>query len=319
MKKCLAAYIALAVLLGICLAASDAFRNPANLMNIARQVSYSGIIALGMTLVIAGGGIDLSSGSLVAFCGVFALGAMRQCAALPAGAQLAVMLATALLCGVAGGAVNGALVSWGRIPPFIATLGTLSIFRSLAVYQADAGLVMADNVWLDRFCGGWTPVIVLLAVAGALAHLLRNTPLGWRICAVGASERASAYAALGVRRVRFTTYAIIGGLCGASAFLLAGRLSSISSTGSGAAYELDAIAAVILGGTSFTGGVGSIWGTLIGALIIQTLTYAIYSLGVPPEINMVVKAIVVFGVCLIQSPALRDLLMKHAFRTGGTA
>ena len=129
MKKSLAAYIALAVLLGICLAASDAFRNPANLMNIARQVSYSGIIALGMTLVIAGGGIDLSSGSLVAFCGVFALGAMRQCAALPAGAQLAVMLATALLCGVAGGAVNGALVSWGRIPPFIVTLGTLSIFR----------------------------------------------------------------------------------------------------------------------------------------------------------------------------------------------
>ena len=300
MKKSLAAYIALAVLLGICLAASDAFRNPANLMNIARQVSYSGIIALGMTLVIAGGGIDLSSGSLVAFCGVFALGAMRQCAALPAGAQLAVMLATALLCGVAGGAVNGALVSWGRIPPFIVTLGTLSIFRSLAVYQADAGLVMADNVWLDRFCGGWTPVIVLLAVAGALAHLLRNTPLGWRICAVGASERASAYAALGVRRVRFTTYAIIGGLCGASAFLLAGRLSSISSTGSGAAYELDAIAAVIIGGTPMTGGRASVWGTLAGVFILGIIANVLDLWSISANLQGTVKGLVIILAVLFQ-------------------
>ena len=299
MKKSLAAYIALAVLLGICLAASDAFRNPANLMNIARQVSYSGIIALGMTLVIAGGGIDLSSGSLVACSGIFALETLNRCAVLPAGAQLAVMLAAALLCGLAGGAVNGALVNWGRIPPFIATLGTLSIFRSLAVYQADAGLVMADNVWLDRFCGGWTPVIVLLAVAGALAHLLRNTPLGWRICAVGASERASAYAALGVRRVRFTTYAIIGGLCGASAFLLAGRLSSISSTGSGAAYELDAIAAVVIGGASLFGGEGTIVGTLIGSLIIATIQYGLVILGVVPFWQYVAVGIVLIMAVIV--------------------
>ena len=297
------------MLLGICLAASDAFRNPANLMNIARQVSYSGIIALGMTLVIAGGGIDLSSGSLVAFCGVFALGAMRQCAALPAGAQLAVMLATALLCGVAGGAVNGALVSWGRIPPFIVTLGTLSIFRSLAVYQADAGLVMADNVWLDRFCGGWTPVIVLLAVAGALAHLLRNTPLGWRICAVGASERASAYAALGVRRVRFTTYAIIGGLCGASAFLLAGRLSSISSTGSGAAYELDAIAAVIIGGTPMTGGRASVWGTLAGVFILGIIANVLDLWSISANLQGTVKGLVIILAVLFQFQK-RDRLQR---------
>ena len=300
MKKSLAAYIALAVLLGICLAASDAFRNPANLMNIARQVSYSGIIALGMTLVIAGGGIDLSSGSLVAFCGVFALGAMRQCAALPAGAQLAVMLAAALLCGLAGGAVNGALVNWGRIPPFIATLGTLSIFRSLAVYRANAGLVMVDNAWLDRLCGGWTPVVVLLMVAGALAHLLRNTPLGWRICAVGASERTAAYAAISVRRVRFMTYAIIGGLCGASAFLLAGRLSSISSTGSGANYELDAIAAVIIGGTPMTGGRASVWGTLAGVFILGIIANILDLWSISANLQGTVKGLVIILAVLFQ-------------------
>jgi len=306
MKKSLAACLALAVLLGLCLAASATFRNPANLMNIARQVSYSGIIALGMTLVIAGGGIDLSAGSLVACSGIFALEAMRRCASLPAGVQLAVMLATALLCGVAGGAVNGALVNWGRIPPFIATLGTLSIFRSLAVYQADAGLIMVDNAWLDRLCGGWTPVVVLLVVAGALAHLLRNTPLGWRICAVGASERAAAYAAVSVRRVRFMTYAIIGGLCGASAFLLAGRLSSISSTGSGANYELDAIAAVIIGGTPMTGGRASVWGTLAGVFILGIIANVLDLWSISANLQGTVKGLVIILAVLIQFQKRRE-------------
>jgi ribose transport system permease protein len=309
MKKSLAALLALAVLLGLCLAASATFRNPANLMNIARQVSYSGIIALGMTLVIAGGGIDLSSGSLVACSGIFALETLNRCAVLPAGAQLAVMLAAALLCGLAGGAVNGALVNWGRIPPFIATLGTLSIFRSLAVYRADAGLVMVDNACLDRLCGGWTPVVVLLVVAGALAHLLRNTPLGWRICAVGASERAAAYTAVSVRRVRFMTYAIIGGLCGASAFLLAGRLSSISSTGSGANYELDAIAAVIIGGTPMTGGRASVWGTLAGVFILGIIANVLDLWSISANLQGTVKGLVIILAVLFQFQK-RDRLQR---------
>jgi len=342
------------VLLLICLVTSATFRNPTNLLNITRQASYSGIIALGMTLVIAGGGIDLSAGSLVACSGIFALEAMRRCASLPAGVQLAVMLATALLCGVAGGAVNGALVNWGRIPPFIATLGTFSleamrlcsglsegtqlvvmlvtsllcglaggaingalinwgrippfiatlgtfsIFRSLAVYQADAGLIMVDNMWLEKICGGWTPVVVLLVVAGALAHLLRNTPLGWRICAVGAGERTASYAAINVRLVRFATYAIIGTLCGVSAFLLAGRLSSISSTGSGTNYELDAIAAVIIGGTPMTGGRASVWGTLAGVFILGIISNILDLWSISANLQGTVKGLVIIMAVLFQ-------------------
>lgn len=300
MKKSLAPFFALLLLLGVCLLLSDSFRNPANLMNIARQVSYSGILALGMTLVIAGGGIDLSAGSLVAFCGVVALEAMKRASACSAGVQFAVMVITALVCGIAGGAVNGALVNWGRIPPFIATLGTLSIFRSLAVFQADAGLVMADNARLDAFCSGWTPLLVMLAVAAALAHLLRNTPLGWHICAVGASERASTYAAISVRRVRFLTYSIIGALCGVSAFLLAGRLSSISSTGSGAAYELDAIAAVIIGGTPMTGGKASIWGTLAGIFILGIIANILDLWSISANLQGTVKGLVIILAVLFQ-------------------
>ncbi len=300
MKKSRAAFIVLGVLLLICLVTSSTFRNPTNLMNITRQASYSGIIALGMTLVIAGGGIDLSSGSLVAFCGIFSLEAMRLCSGLTEGAQLVVMLVTALLCGLAGGAINGALINWGRLPPFIATLGTFSIFRSLAVYQADAGLIMVDNMWLDRICGGWTPVIVLLVVAGALAHLLRNTPLGWRICAVGAGERTASYAAINVRLVRFATYAIIGTLCGVSAFLLAGRLSSISSTGSGTNYELDAIAAVIIGGTPMTGGRASVWGTLAGVFILGIISNILDLWSISANLQGTVKGLVIIMAVLFQ-------------------
>ncbi len=300
MKRNYAPLIALAGLLVICLLGSTHFRNPVNLMNITRQVSYSGIIALGMTLVIAAGGIDLSAGSLVAFCGVFALAAAKLCPTLPAAWQLLIMLAVALLAGLAGGALNGALINWGGIPPFIVTLGTLSIFRSLAVFKADAGLIIVDNEWLDRICGGWTPVATLLAITLLLAFILRHTPLGWRICAVGANERTAHYAAISVCRIRFVTYALIGTLSGISAFLLAGRLSSISSTGAGTAYELDAIAAVIIGGTPMTGGKASIWGTLAGVFILGIIANILDLWSISANLQGSVKGAVIILAVLFQ-------------------
>ena len=142
MKKNYAPFITLAVLLAACCLFSSDFRSAYNLLNIARQVSYSGLLALGMTLVIAGGGIDLSVGSLLALSGVLGLQAMNALpAGTPDGLAFVIMALVALAVGVVGGVANGALVNLGRIPPFIATLGTFSIFRSLAVYRADAGLV----------------------------------------------------------------------------------------------------------------------------------------------------------------------------------
>ena len=158
-------WLALVVLLAVCCLSSESFRQPQNLLNIMRQVSYSGIIALGMTLIIIGGGIDLAVGSLLALSGVLGIMAMNQVADPLAGLLLGAGVAFAV--GVGGGALNGLLVAAGRIPPFIATLGTLSIFRSLALYAADAGLVSSGNDHFRRlgaaaWCGVPVPVWVLL-------------------------------------------------------------------------------------------------------------------------------------------------------------
>lgn len=304
MKKNLAPFITLAALLAACCIASADFRNPYNLMNIARQVSYSGLLALGMTIVIAGGGIDLSVGSLLALSGVLGLQAMN---ALPAGISpglaFATMAGVAVLVGLAGGAINGALVNYGKIPPFIATLGTFSIFRSIAVYRADAGLVQSSNAVLNgiaRALGGALPLLVLLVAAALLFVVLRYTKFGWRISATGANEKASVYAAVNVRAVRFLSYLLIGLLCGLGAILLSSRLQSVSSTGSGNAYELDAIATVIIGGTPMTGGRASIWGTLAGVFILGIIANVLDLWSISANLQGTVKGLIIIMAVLLQ-------------------
>ena len=307
MKKNLAPFITLAVLLVACCLYSSDFRSAYNLMNIARQVSYSGLLALGMTLVIAGGGIDLSVGSLLALSGVLSLQVMN---ALPAGTSdglaFAAMASVALLVGVVGGLLNGALVNYGRIPPFIATLGTFSIFRSIAVFRANASLVQSSNKVLNniaRGCGGTLPLIILILVAALLFCVLRFTRFGWRICAVGANEKAATYASVNVGLVRFLSYALIGLLCGLGAILLANRLQSISSTGAGNAYELDAIACVIIGGTPMSGGRGSIWGTLAGVFILGIIGNVLDLWSISAYLQGTVKGIIIIMAVLLQYKA----------------
>lgn len=304
MKKNLAPFFTLAALVVICCLASDDFRNPYNLMNIARQVSYSGLLALGMTVVIAGGGIDLSVGSLLALSGVSALQAMNALpASLPAGTAFAIMVAVAISIGLIGGAINGALVNYGKIPPFIATLGTFSIFRSIAVYRADAGLVQSSNNVLNgiaRSAGGALPLIVLLLAATASFILLKYTKFGWRISAIGANEKAAVYAGVDVRLTRFLSYLLIGLLCGIGAILLSSRLQSISSTGSGNAYELDAIATVIIGGTPMTGGRASIWGTLAGVFILGIIANVLDLWSISANLQGTVKGLIIIMAVLLQ-------------------
>ena len=304
MKKNLAPFITLAVLFAAFCIYSGDFRSSYNLMNIARQVSYSGLLALGMTLVIAGGGIDLSVGSLLALSGVLSLQVMNALpASMPAPLAFAVMAAVALLVGVVGGVLNGALVNFGRIPPFIATLGTFSIYRSIAVYRADAGLVQSSNATLNgiaRVWGGVLPLLILLAVAALLFFALRYTRFGWRICAVGANEKAATYASVNVPRVRFASYALIGLLCGLGSILLASRLQSISSTGAGNAYELDAIACVIIGGTPMTGGRASIWGTLAGVFILGIIGNVLDLLSISANLQGTVKGAIIIMAVLLQ-------------------
>ena len=296
-------WLALIVLLAVCSISSPSFRQWQNLLNITRQVSYSGIIALGMTLVIIGGGIDLSVGSLLALAGC--AGVMTMNAVPDPVCGFAAGIAVALAVGAAGGALNGALVTLGKIPPFIATLGTFSIFRSLALYFADAGLVSSGNAYFRAMgraalLGIPLPAWILLVLTILLSVGLNRTPSGRHLCATGANETVAQYAAIRTRLVRFVTYGIVGITVGISALLLGGRLSSISSTNAGLSYELDAIAAVIIGGTAMAGGRGTLWGTLAGVMILGIVSNVLDMWGISVNLQGTVKGAVIIAAVLIQ-------------------
>ena len=296
-------FLALAALLLVCIISNEHFRSPQNLINITRQVSYTGIVALGMTFVIIAGGIDLSIGSLLALAGVSGIMLMGKIAD-PAAAVLAAFAAT-LAIGILGGVVNGAIITLGKVPSFIATLGTLSIYRSLSLYMADAGTVSSSNDMFRAlgsadFLGLPLPAWVFFGLAVVFGVILRQTSLGRHICATGANAKAAEYAAIKTGAVRFITYAIAGFTAGVSAFLFSTRLNSISSTDAGLSYELDAIAAAIIGGTAMNGGRGSIAGTVAGVFILGIISNALDMWGAPVNLQGLVKGSIIIIAVLIQ-------------------
>ena len=296
-------FLALAALLLVCMISNEHFRSPQNLINITRQVSYTGIVALGMTFVIIAGGIDLSIGSLLALAGVSGIMLMGKIAD-PAAAVLAAFAAT-LVIGILGGVVNGAIITLGKVPSFIATLGTLSIYRSLSLYMADAGTVSSSNDMFRAlgsagFLGLPLPAWVFFGLAVVFGVILRQTSLGRHICATGANAKAAEYAAIKTGAVRFITYAIAGFTAGVSAFLFSTRLNSISSTDAGLSYELDAIAAAIIGGTAMNGGRGSIAGTVAGVFILGIISNALDMWGAPVNLQGLVKGSIIIIAVLIQ-------------------
>ncbi len=296
-------YAALLILLIAGCLTSEAFRNPQNLINITRQVSYTGLIALGMTFVIAAGGIDLSVGSLLAFSGTLALLGMNR---FPEHEMLGILTAGAVALGVGalGGAANGLFISVWKIPPFIVTLGTLSIFRSLTLYMADAGLTSTQNGMYCEF-GSMElllplPTWVLIGFTFFLAFVLSKTKFGRHTCAVGSNEKVAFYSGIATGRIKFMTYLLAGVLTGLSAFLFAGRLGSLSSSTAGLSYELDAIAAVIIGGTAMSGGRATIWGTLAGILILGIVSNLLNMWEVPVCLEGTVKGAVIIVAVLLQ-------------------
>ena len=296
-------FLALAVLLFACMISNEYFRSPQNLINITRQVSYTGIVALGMTFVIIAGGIDLSIGSLLALAGVSGIMLMGRIAD-PTAAVLTAFGAT-ILIGILGGVVNGAIITLGKVPSFIATLGTLSIYRSLSLYLADAGTVSSSNDMFRAlgsagFLGLPLPAWVFFGLAVVFGVILRQTSLGRHICATGANPKAAEYAAIRINAIRFITYAIAGLTAGVSAFLFSTRLNAISSTDAGLSYELDAIAAAIIGGTAMNGGRGSIAGTVAGVLILGIISNALDMWGAPVNLQGLVKGSIIIIAVLIQ-------------------
>lgn len=288
-----------------------------NLINVMRQASYTGIIALGMTFVIISGGIDLSVGSVAAFvasCGVLFMNYLVKATggneAIAIAGGIAVMIGLGLCCG----ALNGVLITLGKIVPFIVTLGTMSIFRYLSLQMANAGEFASHSQLFGEFgmarlfsfkIGESTvslpiPVAVLLAVAVVLSFVLNNTRYGRYLCAVGSNSRVAQYSAVRVGRVRFWAYAINGIVIGASAALLAARFNTVSTPNFGLSFEMDAIAAVIIGGTAMAGGRGSIWGTVVGVFMLQIIQNMLNMAGLSPYLQGVVKGVVIIGSVYIQ-------------------
>lgn len=295
--------IALVVLIIASATASEHFLNPRNLTNVLRQVSYTGIIALGMTFVIIAGGIDLSVGSMVALVGVLTImlinflgdGWFAVCLAISA----------AIAMGAFFGTINGLIISKGKVASFIATLATMSIYRSMTLYISDAGEVVSENAQYPDVGGGYfysipIPVWVFLVLAIFFHVLLKHTAFGRHVCAIGSNATVSAYSAIKVKWVYFLTFVIAGATVGISAVMLSSRLNSVSPGDAGLFYELDVIAAVVIGGTALSGGKGSIWGTVIGVIILGIINNMLNLLGVSPYLQGTVKGLVILVAVLAQ-------------------
>ena len=284
----------LPILLGICIIFSlvtPNFLSLGNLINVIRQASINIVLATGMTFVILTGGIDLSVGSILGVTAVVGV----LVSLLPGLGWFAVP--AALIAGVFLGLVNGSLIAFLGLPPFIVTLGSYTALRGVAYLVANGTTVINRNLnfaWVGNSYVGPIPWLVIIAFLAVLASwfVLRRTVLGRHIYAVGGNARAARLTGIKVNRVLLFVYGVSGLLSGLGGIMSASRL--YSATGMlGQGYELDAIAAVILGGTSFTGGIGTIWGTLLGALIIALLNNGLTLMNVSFFWQLVVKGLVI--------------------------
>ena len=287
------------------------------------------LIAMGMTLVIATRGIDISVGATVAISGAIAAALIGGSLEIKDGVQtyvsqtpmpLAILaaLGVGLLCGL----WNGFLVAGIGMQPIIATLILMVAGRGIEQLITGGQIVTIYYEPFFFFGNGFFlgipfAIYLVAAVAAVLLLLVHKTALGLFIQAVGLNPTAARFSGISARALIFWVYGFCGVTAAVAGVIVASNVKSADGNNAGLMMELDAILAVALGGTLLDGGRFSLVGTLIGALILQTLSYAIYSLGVPPEINLVVKAIVVFVVCLIQSEALRKMLFQRRAHVEG--
>jgi ribose/xylose/arabinose/galactoside ABC-type transport system permease subunit len=299
--------IGLVALCAILWALSPYFLTVSNLLNVAEQTSINAIVAVGMTFVILSGGIDLSVGSLVALAGVVLGAALR--ANLPLPIALAIALAVGLGCGLG----NGALISWGGLPPFIVTLGTMSIARGAALLFTEGRPVSGFSAAFRAIATariGFVPApIVVMATVYAVAHfVLTRTTFGRYVYAIGGNEEATRLSGVAIRFHKTMMYGVSGLTSGVAAVILTARLNSAQPI-AGMMYELDAIAATVIGGTSLMGGEGTLAGTLVGALIMGVLRNGLNLLGV----SSFLQQIVIGGVIVVA--VLLDTLLKRRNRT----
>jgi len=286
--------LALVALMGALSLERPNFLTVANLVNLVRQISINGILAVGVTFVLLTGGVDLSLGSVVALTGVIAASFAH-----PGQATVLAPLAMGILAGACCGAANGLVVTRGRVAPFIVTLGTMTSARGLALLISHGRPVSNLGPAFARIGGGDfagvpVPIVIFFLVALTAHVFLKNMRLGRRIYAVGGNENAARASGVHVGAVKTIAYVVSGSLAGLAGVVLASRITT-GQPNAGIGYELDAIAAVVIGGTSLNGGVGGVGGAVLGALLIGVINNGLDLLNVSSYYQQVIKGLIIVG------------------------
>ena len=292
--------IALIILMAVITIINSNFLTANNLLNLLLQVTSNALIAFGMTFVILTGGIDLSVGSILALSSALTTGLLGS------GMPVTLAILISLILGCILGMMNGLLISYGKLAPFIVTLATMTIFRGATLVYTNGNPITKglSDTFLFQFLGqGYIvgipfPVIIMFIVFIVLYVLLHKTAFGKSVYAIGGNEKAAYISGVKLNKVKIIIYSISGIMASISGLIITSRLSSAQPT-AGASYEMDAIAAVVLGGTSLSGGKGRILGTLIGALIIGVLNNGLNIIGVSAFWQQVVKGVVILIAVLI--------------------
>ena len=303
-------YRSVLILLVICVFAtilSPSFLSVTNLFNVFKQITVAGIVGCGMTFVILTGGIDLSVGSILGLSGVLASGVMVSTG------NTAVAVAVSLTVGIACGAVNGFFVSVCGIPPFISTLGMMTLLRGvILVYTKGSPIPIKSDAYKffgkGSIAGIPVPVIILIIVFLLAHYILTQTSYGRSVYAVGGNREAARLSGIRVKTSEFLVYTLNGLMCGMAGLILTARLGSAQST-SGTGIEMDAIAAVILGGTSLSGGVGFVLPTVVGAMIMGIIDNILTLMNVNPHATNIVKGAVILIAVLVDKK-VKDLSAK---------
>lgn len=297
-------YFAFALLTGVMGLVSPPFRTLSNLENILQQSSVNGIMAVGMTLVIITAGIDLSVGSVLALSAVVATSFAHSDTH-----SLIVPILIGLVVGLACGTVNGVLIAKRRLAPFIVTLGMMTVARGLALVYTSGRPVIDLSDAYDEIGGGYIggvpiPVLIFFGVILLGVFILHFARFGRYVYAVGGNELAAKVSGINTDRILIGVYALTGALSGLAGIVLSSRVMS-ASPATGAGYELDAIAAVVIGGTSLSGGRGSISGTIVGALIIGVMNNGLDLLNVSSYWQQIVKGVIIILAVLLDKRSKR--------------
>jgi ribose transport system permease protein len=296
------------VIIALCGIAAPRFLHPDNLLNILRNTSTVGAIALGMTFVIIAGGIDLSSGPVLATSGAVLILLQRMVQADGASTiPLPLAVLACLAVGTAFGFLNGLVITKARLPPFIVTLAVGILARSLTMYFCRGATIMGNNIPEFTGIGNGSvfripiPFIIVVVLAVGFHLLLTRTKYGTYVFAVGGNENAARYSGIKVDRVRVLTYMLVGLCTGIAATIEMSRMAAVAAASSGNQYEFEAITAVIVGGTSLNGGKGRLVGTVVGFIILGIVNNMMIMLNISPYLSGAVKGAVILFAVLLQS------------------